>query len=129
MVAVAAIYERAALARLLLADMGLWGRNEGASLTSACEQYMLVAHRHLISRFDIPLNDTLVVSLDSSGLFDWIADAGDGRGYKCSAMHAVGRRSPARTREAFLSWAGPGGEALIGKAESVGAGAWADVEG
>lgn len=128
-VAVAAIYEHAALARLLLVDMGLWGRNEGATVTSAFEKFMVAGHRQLISRFGIPLDDTLVVARDSAGHFDWIAEGGDGLGYRCSPMLAMGRPVPARSREAFLSWAGIGGETLLEKADSVGAGAWADVEG
>lgn len=129
-VAVAAIHESAALARLLLADMGLWGRNDGTSVTNACEQYMRAAHKQLISRFGIPLADTLVVELDSAGHFDLVVDAGDGQGYRHSPLFALDRRLPARSRAAFLSWApGGSGRALLDKAESVGAGAWADVEG
>ena len=52
-VAVAGVNERAGLARLLLVDMGLWKRNDGASVTNAIDVLATEAHRRLIAGFTI----------------------------------------------------------------------------
>ena len=45
----------AQLARLLLADMSIWGRGGGTSVTNAVEQFIMAAHRRLIAGFGIAL--------------------------------------------------------------------------
>jgi hypothetical protein len=127
--AVASINERSHLARLLLADMDAWGRNTGASVTNAIDRLMAAAHRHLISGFGIALKDTLVVELDGNGHFDLVCDLLDGQGLRHMPLYGLDKRIEPRTREAFLSWAGPSGEAMLAKAEAVASGAWAGVEG
>lgn len=128
-VAVAAIRESAGLARLLLCDMGQWGRNSGASLTDAMEVLRQAAHRRLIGGFHIALHDTLTVTWDGCGNFDLVMDTGDGRGLSPSPLVALDRRARPRSREAFLSWAGRCGAEMLDKAQSVGAGMWAGAEG
>jgi hypothetical protein len=128
-VAVAAIEEKAALARLLLADMGAWGRNPGASVTSAIGPMMIAAYRQLIWGFGISLAETLVVERDVDGHFDLMCDPRDGDGYRRMPLFARGGRSTARTAEAFVSWAGAAGQAMLERAEAVGIGEWAGVEG
>jgi hypothetical protein len=46
------------------------------------------------------------VELDGSGRFDLLVDIEDGAGFRHSALTAADRGVPARTREAFLYWAG-----------------------
>ena len=72
--------------------------------------------------FGIALADTLVVEVDRSGAFDLVCDLGDGRGSRHQPLFCVHRRAPARSREAFLSWAGEMGRAMLNRAEAVGAG-------
>lgn len=127
--AVAAIKEAAGLARLLLVDMGPWGRNDGASVTNAFETILPAAHRWLIAGFDVPLADTLVVELDSSGHFDLICDLGDGAGLRHTPLVAGQRACPPRSREAFIWWAGGVGRAMLHRVDAVREGAWAGVEG
>lgn len=128
-VAVAAVWESAGLARLLLCDMGQWGRNSGASLTNAMEVLRRTAHRRLIGGFHIALQDTLTVSWDSTGHFDLLMDTGDGHGLCASPLCALDRRARPRSQEAFLAWAGQCGAEMLHKAQSVGAGMWAGAEG
>jgi hypothetical protein len=127
--AVASINEGTHLARLLLADMSAWGRGGGASVTKAIDRLMVAAHRHLIAGFGIALHDTLIVERDGSGHFDLVCDLHDGKGYRHMPLFAADKRIAPRTREAFLSWAGAPGGAMLAKAQAVGEGAWAGVEG
>lgn len=127
--AVAGVLEDANLARLLLDDMERFGRNRGASVTNAIQRVAPAAHRLLIGGFGIALVDTLVVELDGSGAFDLVCDLGDGLGMRHQPLFCMHRKAPARSREAFLSWAGDMGRAMLERAEAVGAGQWAGVEG
>lgn len=127
--AVASVNEGTHLARLLLADMRLWGRGGGASVTNAVDRLMVAAHRHLIAGFGIALRDTLIVEWDGSGKFDLVRDVGDGQGYRHMALFPPDKRIAPRTREAFVSWAGAPGLAMLAKADAVGAGEWAGAEG
>ena len=107
--AVAAIKESAELARLLLVDMGPWGRNDGASVTNAASSFVVTAHRQLICRFGIALTDTMCVELDVQGNFDLLMDMRDGAGMQRLALASCDPRFEARSRDAFLSWAGAEG--------------------
>lgn len=127
--AIAAIRETAHLARLLLVDMGAWGRNDGASVTNAARPLMDAAHRRLISGFGIELADTLVAELDGSGHFDLIVDLGDGLGHRHSPLVAGERGVAVRSREAFLWWAGEVGRSMLRTVDAVREGEWAGVEG
>lgn len=127
--AVAAIKESAGLARLLLVDMSPWGRNDGASVTNAALPLIDAAHRRLIGGFGIPLSDTMCVELDGSGHFDLLVDMGDGAGLRHRPLIAGERALPARTREAFLWWAGDVGRQMLRTVDAVREGAWAGAEG
>lgn len=127
--AVAGIAEHAGLARLLLVDMGRFGRNSGASVTNAIGQLVPMAHRLLIGGFRISVQDTLVVELDASGAFDLVCDMGDGRGMAHQPLYCTSRSTPPRTRDAFLGMTGVMGSAMLRRAEAVCAGRWAGVEG
>jgi len=127
--AVAAVNEAAELATLLLADMALWGRGAGASVTNAIDMVMVKAHASLIARFGIPLAVTRVVEWDSSGHFDLYCDMRDGRGYLHHPLVGTNRKTAARSREAFLSWAPGAGQRMLTKAEEVGSGVYAGTEG
>lgn len=127
--AVAAVHEATSLARLLLADMSPWGRGRGASVTKAIEMLAPAAHRYLIAGFGIALQDTLIVERDSSGHFDLVCARSDGQGYRHAPLFGRDRRIAPRTREAFLSWAGPPGEDMLAKVQAVAEGHWAGVEG
>ena len=127
--AVAAINERAELATLLLADMSLWGRGAGASVTNAIDKVMAVAHAALIGRFDIALPSTRIVEWDSAGNFDLFCDMRDGKGYVHHPLFGIERSIAPRSREAFLSWAPDLGHVLLAKADLVGCGEYAGVEG
>ena len=123
--AVAGVFERAGLARLLLVDMERWGRNSGASVTNAVDQLAPAAHRYLIGGFGIALADTQIVELDGSGAFDLVWGFGDGSG--TSHRPLCGARP--RSREAFVAATGAMGRAMLLRAEAVGKGEWAGVEG
>jgi hypothetical protein len=127
--AIAAIREAAHLARLLLVDMGAWGRNAGASVTNAAGPLMDAAHRRLIAGFGIELADTLVAELDGSGHFDVIVDLGDGLGHRHSPLVAGERGVAVRSQEAFLRWAGEVGRSMLRTVDAVREGEWAGVEG
>jgi hypothetical protein len=127
--AIAAIRETAHLARLLLVDMSAWGRNDGASVTSAAGPLMDAAHRRLIAGFGINLADTLVAELDGSGHFDLIVDLGDGLGHRHSPLVAGERGVAVRSREAFLCWAGEVGRSMLRTVDAVRDCEWAGVEG
>jgi hypothetical protein len=127
--AVAAIHEGTHLARLLLADMSAWGRGGGATVTNTIDMLVPTAHRHLIAGFGITLQETLIVECDSSGHFDLVCmRAGDG-GYRHLPLIGGDRSVPPRTRQAFVSWAGRAGEAMLAKVQAVAEGAWAGAEG
>lgn len=127
--AVAAVNESAELATLLIADMSLWKRGHGASATNAIDTVMVEAHTALIEGFGIPLAATRVVEWDSCGKFDLYCDRRDGKGYLHHPLVAVSRLVEARSREAFLSWAPGVGLLMLQKAEMVGNGEYAGVEG
>jgi len=127
--AVAGVLERAGLARLLLVDMERWGRNAGASVTNAVDQMVPAAHRYLIGGFGIALTDTLIVEWDGSGAFDVVCDPGDGRGVSHRPLYGVERGVRPRSREAFIAATGAMGRAMLQRAEAVGRGEWAGVEG
>ena len=127
--AVAGVLEHACLARLLLVDMERFGRNRGASVTNAIDQVVPVAHRLLIAGFGVDLADTLVVEWDGSGAFDLVCDMRDGMGMRHQPLLCMNRTAAPRSREAFLSWAGEMGREMLKRAEAVGAGQWAGVEG
>ncbi len=127
--AVAGVLERAGLARLLLVDMERWGRNPGASVTNAVDQLAPAAHRYLIGGFGIALSDTLIVEWDGSGAFDVVCDLGDGRGVSHRPLYGVERGVRPRSREAFIAATGGMGRAMLQRAEAVGRGEWAGVEG
>lgn len=127
--AVASVLERAGLARLLLVDMERWGRNQGASVTNAIDQLAPAAHRYLIGGFGIALSDTLIVELDGSGAFDVVCDLGDGRGVTHRPLYCAERGARPRSREAFIAATGAMGRAMLQRAEAVGKGEWAGVEG
>ena len=131
--AVAGVLETAGLARLLLVDMGRWGRNPGASVTSAVDQLVPAAHRYLIGGFDIPLADTLVVVQDRSGAFDFVSECGSYGGGKPGLRHqplfGANRSVRPRSPEAFIAAAGQMGQDMLDRAEAIGVGEWAGVEG
>jgi len=127
--AVAGVLERAGLARLLLVDMERWGRNAGASVTNAIDQLVPAAHRCLIGGFGIALADTLIVECDGSGAFDVVCDLGDGRGMSHQPLSVVEHGVRPRSREAFIAATGAMGRAMLQRAETVGVGDWAGVEG
>jgi hypothetical protein len=127
--AVAAIKESAELARLLLVDMGPWGRNDGASVTNAASSFVVAAHRQLISRFGIALTDTMCVELDRRGDFDLLMDMRDGTGMQRLALMSCDPRFEARSRDAFLSWAGDIGRKMLHTVDAVREGAWVGAEG
>lgn len=127
--AVAGVFERAGLARLLLVDTERWGRNQGASVTNAVGQLVPAAHRHLIGGFGIPIAETLIVELDASGAFDRVCDRNDGMGMRHEPLHVPGCAARPRSREAFLAVAGDMGRAMLQRAEAIGSGEWVGVEG
>ena len=127
--AVAAVHEQASLARLLLADMSAWGRGRGARVTSAIEMLAPAAHRHLIAGFGIALQDTLIVGRDGCGHFDLVSARGEGKGYRHTPLSTRDPRIEPRSREAFLSWAGPPGDIMLAKVQAVADGQWSGVEG
>ena len=127
--AVAAVKETAGLARLLLVDMGLWGRNSGASVTNAACTLVGEAHRRLISGFGIALADTMCVELDRSGHFDLLADLRDGAGLRHSPVTAGERSLRPRSRDAFLWWAGDMGRQMLRTVDAMREGEWAGAEG
>jgi hypothetical protein len=127
--AVAAIHEEARLARLLLTDMSAWGRGGGASVTNAIDVLVPTAHRYLVAGFGISLQDTLIAECDGSGHFDLVHERRTGPGYRhAPLLSSTGKLAP-RSREAFLSWAGPPGHSMLAKVQAVADGAWAGVEG
>lgn len=127
--AVAAVHEATNLARLLLADMNAWGRGRGASVTTAIQVLAPAAYRHLVAGFGIPLQDTLIVERDGSGHYDLVCRQSHGQGFYHMPLHGRDRRIEPRTREAFLSWAGAPGQAMLAKLQAVIDGTWAGVEG
>ena len=127
--AVAGVLERAGLARLLLVDMERWGRNPGASVTNAVDQLAPAAHRYLIGGFGIALADTQIVELDGSGAFDLVCGLGDGFGMSHRPLYGAERGARPRSREAFIAATGAMGRAMLQRAEAVGKGEWAGVEG
>ena len=127
--AVAGVLERAGLARLLLVDMERWGRNPGASVTNAVDQLAPAAHRYLIGGFGIALADTQIVELDGSGAFDLVCGLGDGCGLSHRPLCGADRGVRHRSREAFIAATGAMGHSMLQRAEAVGKGEWAGVEG
>lgn len=127
--AVAGVLERAGLARLLLVDMERWGRNPGASVTNAVDQLAPAAHRYPIGGFGIALADTQIVELDGSGAFDLVCGLGDGCGLSHRPLCGADRGVRHRSREAFIAATGAMGHAMLQRAEAVGKGEWAGVEG
>lgn len=127
--AVAAVNEQAGLARLLLADMGAWGRNDGASVTNAFQVLAPAVHRWLIGGFGVPLDETLIVELDGSGHFDLVRDLRDGEGLRHLPLPAGHGDCAPRSREAFLRWAAESGQAMLRPVDAMRDGAWAGVEG
>ncbi|PZP29073.1 MAG: hypothetical protein DI603_17820 [Roseateles depolymerans] len=127
--AVAAINERAGLARLLLVDMGPWGRNDGASVTNAFQVIVPAAHRWLIGGFGVSLSETLIVELDGAGHFDLIGDLGDGAGLRHMPLPAARGTSTPRTRAAFMQWAGEAAVPMLKAVDAMREGMWAGVEG
>lgn len=127
--AVAGVLERAGLARLLLVDMERWGRNPGASVTNAVDQLAPAAHRYLIGGFGIALADTQIVELDGSGAFDLVCGFGDGSGTSHRPLCRADRGARPRSREAFVAATGTMGRAMLQRADAVGKGEWAGVEG
>jgi hypothetical protein len=128
-VAIAGVNERAGLARLLLADMGLWQRNDGASVTNAIDVLATEAHKRLIAGFSIGLGDTQVVELDGSGAFDLVLDLGDGSGRRHQPLFAPGRSVASRSRQAFLAWGGDVAQAMLRRVDELREKGWAGVEG
>ena len=100
-----------------------------ASVTNAVDQLAPAAHRYLIGGFGIALADTQIVELDGSGAFDLVCGFGDGSGIVASAAMRRGSRCSARSREAFIAATGAMGHAMLQRAEAVGKGEWAGVEG
>ncbi len=127
--AVAGVLERAGLARLLLVDMERWGRNPGASVTNAIDRLVPAAHRYLIGGFGIALADTLIVEWDGSGAFDVVCDLGDGSGMSHRPLYGAEHDLRPRSREAFIAATGAMGRVMLQRAETVGVGDWAGVEG
>lgn len=127
--AVAAIREAAGLARLLLVDMGPFGRNRGASATNAIATVLPLAHRRLIAGFGIALAETLAVERDSTGAFDLIRDFGDGMGYRFQPLHSMTRGVAARSELAFLAVTGGMGRAMLERMQAVLAGSFWGIEG
>lgn len=127
--AVAAINESAELATLLIADMSLWKRGHGTSATNAIDVAMVEAHAALIEGFGLPLAATRVVEWDSADRFDLYCDLRDGKGYLHYPLVATTRAIEPRSRGAFLSWAPGVGHLMLEKAELVGRGEYAGVEG
>ena len=70
-----------------------------------------------------------VVEWDSTGKFDLFCDMRDGNGFLHQPLFGVERSIIPRSREAFLSWAPGLGHVMLAKAELVGCGAYAGVEG
>lgn len=126
--AVAAIHESASLARLLLADMGRFKRNDGASVTNGIDVFITEAHTRLIAGFKIALQDTQVVELDASGYFDLVVDLGEGCGRRHQPLFATGGVA-SRSREAFAAWGGHVAREMLRRAEVIGEKGWAGVEG
>jgi hypothetical protein len=127
--AVAGVKEEAGLARLLLADMGSWGRNDGASVTNAIEVLVREAHQRMVAGFNIALADTQIVELDGSGAFDLVLDLGDGRGARHQPLFAPRRDVLPRSREAFLAWGGDVAQAMLARVDGLREVGWAGVEG
>jgi hypothetical protein len=128
--AVAAINEDAQLAQMLVVDMRRWDRNNGASVREALGVLVHAAHRRLVAGFGIPLADTLIVEWDSDDVFSRLRVDGEAaqRGLDDTPA-CVTRRVERGGRSAFLAWARPTGEAMLGKVEAVVGGVWAGVEG
>ena len=128
--AVAAINEDAQLAQMLLVDMRRWNRNSGASVRNVLGVLVYAAHRRLVAGFGIPLADTLIVEWDGDDVFSRLRVDGEAaqRGLDDTPA-CVTRRGVRGGRSAFLAWARPTGEAMLGKVEAVVGGAWAGVEG
>jgi hypothetical protein len=127
--AVAAIHESAGLARLLLVDMGLWDRNDGASVTNAVDVLGREAHRRLISGFGFRLDDLYVVEQDASGAFDLVEGLGRNSRASHRPLRPLDKSLEPRTAAAFLSWTGEMGREMLRRVEAVGRREWAGVEG
>lgn len=127
--AVAAIDERAGLARLLLVDMGPWGRNDGASATNAVEQLVEMAHHRLIAGFGVELDHTACAELDSDEQFDLLVRRAPGGGISHAPLKVQQADACPRSRQAFLHWACGVGGPMLGIVEAVRTGTWAGVEG
>ena len=128
--AVAAINEDAQLAQMLVVDMRRWDRNNGASVREALGVLAYAAHRRLVAGFGISLADTLIVEWDGEDAFFRMRVEGEAaqRGPD-DAPACVTRRGEHGGRSAYLAWARPTGEAMLGKVDAVVGGVWAGVEG
>ena len=128
--AVAAINEDAQLAQMLVVDMRRWDRNNGASVREALGVLVYAAHRRLVAGFGISLADTLIVEWDGEDAFFRLRVDGEAAQRDLDDTPAcVTRRGARGGRSAFLAWARPTGEAMLGKVEAVVGGVWAGVEG
>ena len=88
-------------------------------MTNAFGTILTGAHRWLIAGFGLPLADTLVAELDSSGHFDLICDLGDGAGQRHTPLIAGQRACPPRSREAFIWWGGNVAQAMLHTVDAV----------
>jgi len=100
-----------------------------ASVTNAIDRLVPAAHRYLIGGFGIALADTLIVEWDGSGAFDVVCDLGDGSGMSHRPLYGAEHDLRPRSREAFIAATGAMRRAMLQRAETVGVGDWAGVEG
>ncbi|MBW8832406.1 MAG: hypothetical protein JF606_24000 [Burkholderiales bacterium] len=117
--ALAAIHGSGAIATLLLADMSLWnGREPGTlSLTAAIDEYVKAAYQRLIAPRGVPMDRVRIVEWDACGNFDFFATTTVGGYLTHVPVFGLSRVSMPRSREAFISWTGATGAALLASAE------------
>ncbi|MBW8833259.1 MAG: hypothetical protein JF606_28545 [Burkholderiales bacterium] len=106
-------------ATLLLADMSLWSsRDPGTlSLTAAIDEYVKAAYQRLIAPRGVPMDRVRIVEWDACGNFDFFATTTVGGYFTHVPVFGLSRMSMPRSREAFLSWTGATGAALLSSAE------------
>ena len=101
----------------------------GSTLTRTIPYFPDLFLPIVIGGFGIALSDTLIVEWDGSGAFDLVCGFGDGSGRSHRPLCGADRGARPRSREAFVAATGAMGRAMLQRAEAVGKGEWAGVEG
>lgn len=117
--AVAAIHGSGQAATLLLADMWLWSRRDPGTLglSAAIDDYVKVAYQRLIAPKGISMDQVRIVEWGSCGNFDFFGSTVVGGYLTHVPVFGLSRGNQPRSREAFLSWTGAVGAALLARVE------------